>query len=110
MISYRKWNETSCYKTHCDGSCREVRNPDPKRFTIKNVMYFERRDVTLIEVKYEGVTHFEGNKILVMKGDLRIPLYSMEELDPHFNNDGKLVARFPCTPDGKINACKFCNS
>lgn len=87
-----------------------TRNPDPRYFTIKDVQYIN--GFTLVSVKYDNCPQFEGNKILVFKGDFRMPLYGIKEIDPHFAKDHKmnLVARFISTDEGVDMAKTFCSA
>lgn len=83
-------------------------NPRPDNFRITNVTFLN--GFTIVEVTYPDATSYEGKKILVFKGDMRITLYSMKELDPHFMKDGNLVARFAPTPEGILFAWEFCEN
>lgn len=99
----------NCGQMHCDGSCR-VRNPDPKYFTIKDVQYLN--GFTIVSVHYDNCAQFEGVKILVFKGDFRLPLYGIKEINPHFVKTHKLnlVARFIPTDEGVEMAKTFCSA
>jgi len=82
-------------------------NPDPKRFKIIRQEHFY--PYTLLWVNYPNCTNFEGNKILVFRGD---PSYITDVvfLDPHFAEGKRLIARFVPTDEGWDMARKFCTS
>jgi len=54
----------------------------------------------IAEVQYPNCTNFEGKKILVFKGMTIRELATLDELDPHFYEDSKLIARFVPTCEG----------
>jgi hypothetical protein len=71
-------------------------NPNRYRFAVKYIMYGKRFD--LVKVHYPDCNTFDGMKLLVVKKDSVSP--KMKELDPHFFEDGFIVARFVPTQKG----------
>lgn len=80
-------------------------NPNPRHFSI--IGFNEVGPYTIVLVNYPGCTTFEGNKILVIE-DSKENILLFEEIDPHFFENGKIVARFPATEKGMNNAIRFC--
>jgi len=99
----------------CDPTPRKVRkarkarkvslpNPDPNRFNIVDIYYNGKN--TVVRVKYEGCTNYEGLKIMVYKGFLDTK--DIKELDPHFcENHVSPIARFEPTEEGWGFAMEF---
>src|SRR5687767_2968454 len=81
------------------------KNPDPKRFTIVRAAEYDR--ATIAMVRYHDCTNYEGHKILVFAGRCYSWLHQVKELDPHFEEGGKLIARFVPTEEGWNAACSF---
>ncbi len=67
-------------------------NPDPHKFTIERVK--RTGDYMSLLVHYPGCTNYEGRKILVLAGITEPQLRAMQVLDPHFLEDGPVIARF----------------
>lgn len=84
-------------------------NPDPSRFEILRCEYINGK--TVLEVKYIDCINFEGNKILILKGDYRpaIKHGTLNSLDPHFFPKSDLIARFVPTGIGWSMAKSFAN-
>jgi hypothetical protein len=78
---------------------KQAANPDPSKFEILEVYAYD--GWAALRVKYEGVTNYEGNKILVVKATLD-DLAKMKKLDPHFceGDHVKPFARFEPTERG----------
>lgn len=98
---------------HCSETCvhnvgRNPKAPDPKNFTILNVKVIN--GLTIVDINYAGVTNFEGNKILVFKTDMSIALYSIREIDPHFDGNNGIIARFIPGKEGWNMAECFCEA
>lgn len=59
------------------------------------------KSFTILRVKYEGCTNYEGFKILVYKGHVLKELVVATELDPHFCEKHLApIARFAPTEEG----------
>ena len=71
-------------------------NPNKYRFNIKSIEKGELFDLLLIE--YPDCITYKGNKLLMVKKDsFKI---DNKELDPHFFEDGIVIARFVPTTLG----------
>ena len=72
-----------------------AKNPDPSRWALIALQRFNGGYA--MRAKYAGCTNFEGEKVMVFRGDYQHRAY----LDPHFSQTGQSpVARFPPTEDG----------
>ncbi len=70
-------------------------NPDPVNFRIEGVS--SKGTYSLMHVVYPDCRNYEGQKVLLFKGKA----YRDDNgLDPHFNEDSNLVARFVPTKEG----------
>lgn len=76
-------------------------NPNPKSFIILKMYCFS--DMWVAEIKYPNCTNFEGIKILVLREDPS----GMSEIDPHFYEQGPIVARFEPNDNGWNQAMWF---
>ncbi len=78
--------------------------PNPHRFVILDrVDYF---NATVLMVKYFGCTTFEGRKILVT-----VPMPDeIPVLDPHFYEEGPVLARFKPDKAGWRAAIEYARS
>lgn len=83
------------------------RNPDPKRYTILEA--YHSVSCTVLKVKYDGCTNYEGIKILLFKHPLT-EIVKLKELDPHFS-EAKIspIARFVPTEEGWNMAIDLAN-
>lgn len=97
MGMFKKPSMTTSYKV-------DPVNPNPHKFTIKRTQNINGLWITM--VNYPNCTNFEGNKILVTTFDVK----NKDFLDPHFNTDGGLVARFQPTKLGWELAVNFVKS
>ena len=79
---------------------KKVPNPNPENFDI--LLLVKSGEFTVAKVKYPDCTNYEGEKILVFKGDVSKELSTAKELDPHFSKDNKLspIARFKPNAEG----------
>ena len=77
-------------------------NPNPKLFNIIRQLHIGGLSVLL--VKYDGCTNYEGKKVLVIEG-----YEKSKTLDPHFTEGekNKVIARFEPTESGWDNAIMF---
>lgn len=85
-------------------------NPNPKDFKILDIISIKyKRAITVVLVHYPACTTFEGNKIMVFRGNARkyIGEHKLKSLDPHFTASNGLLARFPATDDGMKDAIEF---
>jgi len=71
-------------------------NPNKYRFAIRSIVFGERYD--LVQVHYPDCTTFNGIKVLVVKKDSITS--KTKEIDPHFFENGNIVARFAPTEEG----------
>jgi hypothetical protein len=78
-----------------------VSNPKPDNYVINSKQLIN--GYTILEVNYPDCTNYEGNKILVFKGEP-----PTGKLDPHFHPESKLVARFVPEEGGMQMAIKIC--
>lgn len=86
----------TCYTGYSPSRSKEpsvMANPDPTRFTIKQVE--EHGEFLIVHANYPNCTNYEGDKLLLFKGITLRQLGDSEQLDPHFRPE-KLspVARF----------------
>jgi hypothetical protein len=79
------------YKT-CPG------NPNPAMFKL--VRTVEVKNCTVALLQYVGCTNYEGSKIVVWKGVSAKWLKEQTVIDPHFTEDGAIIARFVPTDEG----------
>jgi len=80
---------------------RGAGNPNPHRFRIvssKRIGAFH-----LARIRYPDCTSHEGMKLLVLNRDP----HAMAVIDPHFTEDGYVVARFAPTDEGMSHAKAF---
>jgi hypothetical protein len=94
------------FKYFSSGDTPAPGNPNPERFEV-----IKRRTwipfYAALHLRYGGCTNYEGEKILVIDYSKRgIP----KEIDPHFNEDGIVVARFQPTAEGWQDAVDFCDN
>jgi hypothetical protein len=80
------------------------KNPDPYNFSVIKREYVNGKVLALI--RYPNCTNYEGKKILVLE-DISLQNFDfLTKLDPHFMENGHLVARF--RPDCYGMAYQFC--
>lgn len=65
--------------------------PDPKNFVVEDVV--SHGDYHLLVVIYPDATNFEGRKLLIVYATVG-ELVALQQLDPHFSDDGFVIARF----------------
>ena len=95
------------FKLFSDG-CTKSPNPDPQDFKVLSTLTIHGDDViTVAEVYYPNCTTFEGKKILVMRGVTDKIVKKFKSLDPHFVEDGGIIARFPSTAEGMEDAIQY---
>jgi len=72
-------------------------SPNPNKFNFEILKCIYSIDnYKLILVHYPDCTTFNGEKLMIIKG-----LVNPNELDPHFLEDGKVIARFRPDFEGK---------
>lgn len=81
---------------NCGGYRTETKyvsmNPNPANFKIQKMIELEN---TYVEVFYPDAKNYEGNKVLVFKGQVAQELMAAKEIDPHFSDAGlSPIARF----------------
>jgi len=69
---------------------------DYSNYIIQNIYY--ENGYTILYIKYPDSEN--PNKILVFVGDCVVKLKNKNKIDPHFNKDDNLIARFSNTEDG----------
>lgn len=87
-----------------------MKNPDPDPYKFRVEETQELGNFLIATVHYVGCTNYEGRKILVFRGLSAKALKSLRMLDPHFNENSKLVARFLPTAEGWNMAVVFVSS
>lgn len=60
-------------------------------------------NIFVFEIQYSNCTNYEGRKILVLKVTM-LELLQMKWIDPHFIENGPLLARFVPTEEGWSHA------
>lgn len=89
----------SCYTN------MQAQAPNPKNCTVIETLLFP--NATLLRVKYNGCSNFEGEKILVYDGYFT----PSGTLDPHFSDFYVCpIARFKPDERGLQMAINFCKS
>lgn len=73
-------------------------NPNPYRFTILGYEQYGR--YLLAEIKYLDCTTFDGRKLIIFKDLTPLFLELETYIDPHFFEDGNIVARFIPNKEG----------
>jgi hypothetical protein len=69
-------------------------NPDPYNFKLLGAVAINQ--VTVAEVLYPGCSNYEGRKLLLLNLSWA-EVVALKKLDPHFSEDGPLIARFKPT-------------
>ncbi|MBD99750.1 MAG: hypothetical protein CMO34_07915 [Verrucomicrobia bacterium] len=79
----------------------DLRQPNPDNFEVLREKQYG--SVWFSIIRYPNCTNYEGKKVLITK--IR-PSY-MKTLDPHFNEDGNIIARFRPTEEGIRDGIDF---
>ena len=82
--------------------------PNPTKFSIENSV--QVGNFLVVQLKYSGVTNFEGRKILVYENITIDEFNKQGHADPHFSNNAKFyspIARFEPTGSGWYRAKRF---
>lgn len=95
---YEQQNEIAALKKQI------AQNPDPSNYEVLEVV--PQGNYLVLKVKYPNCTNLEGIKIMVVRDHL-VGLIKRKKLDPHFTEDGYVVARFAPTSDGWDLAQRF---
>ena len=82
-----------------------ISGPDPKNFEILRSHFLG--ELACLVVKYPDAKNYEGYKILVLRDTTEEDVRNLSELDPHFSEDGKVIARFKPTKDGYDDAISY---
>lgn len=72
----------------------DKRNPDPKHFVV--IQQLAVNNLYLSVLKYANCTNYEGKKIILST----IDPWTSKSFDPHFMEDGVVIARFAPTKEG----------
>ena len=72
--------------------------PDARNFTIRQAEQVGSYVCAL--VNYPDADNYEGDKIMLLEGIDAEQLNSLDELDPHFQVEGSVVARFRPDAEG----------
>ena len=80
-------------------------NPDPRNFRIQKTEAVGRYLGALI--RYPDCTNFEGDKVIVFEDMDHQSLVARAEIDPHFKEDGQIIARFKPDQQGWDDAIAF---
>ena len=80
----------------------DAQAPDPSRFRVLQEERVGKLWVAMLH--YPNCSNFEGHKIVVCKGAAPS---TRPSLDPHFSENGDIVARFAPTPHG-FSLAKAC--
>jgi hypothetical protein len=84
-------------------------NPNPDNYRIEKHTHI--RGLLVIEIKYLDCINHEGRKVMVYKCTYE-ELMKQKTIDPHFSDSKDFIspiARFEPTPEGWLNAIKFCS-
>ena len=84
---------------------KRLPNPDPANYKILKIV--ERGEYVILKLKYHDCTNYEGDKIILLK-DTLINIVNCQEIDPHFQKGGTVVARFVPTDEGWNMAEQLC--
>lgn len=77
---------------------KEAEAPNPLEFKINEAV--EENGYLVADITYPNCSNFEGRKIILFDNVSKEWLYSLSELDPHFEENGYIVARFEPTKRG----------
>lgn len=80
-------------------------NPNPYKFRVKRAE--EVGSFVCAMVNYPHATTYEGDKTLMLRDTSAEELEALDVLDPHFDEDSAVVARFEPTEEGWESAILF---
>ena len=80
-------------------------NPDPEKFTVTKSFVSGTYACALIS--YANCTNYEGKKIVVFENMTIEDIWNMKVIDPHFAQDGKVIARFRPDDEGWSDAIAY---
>lgn len=83
-------------------------NPNPSNFRILDLDLVGK--YIIATVYYPNCTNYEGRKVIVFKNMSTSDIRNLRSLDPHFLENGNIVARFAPTSEGYALARKMCLS
>lgn len=84
------------YDPDAPGSTRP--NPNPEVFLVKQATAIGR--FVVCRVNYPDATTFEGDKVMILRDISQPGVIEARRLDPHFSEDGKVIARFRPDEEG----------
>lgn len=83
----------------------DLPNPNPENFTIERVQRAGSYVCALVH--YPDATNFEGRKVIVFNDTTEEDVTGTEVLDPHFAEDGNIIARFRPDEEGWQDALSY---
>lgn len=99
------------YITEPCQECKRAKenNPDPMQWTL--IKHVERGEYLALWVSYDNIKsdRFEKQKIMLVRAHIADFLKN-RRLDPHFEKDGIVIARFRPTEVGWSDCMKFANT
>lgn len=81
------------------------RNPDPERFNIIRTHAVGSYVCAMID--YVNCTNYEGKKIIVFEETTAGRVMDSVSIDPHFMEDGNVIARFRPDDEGWDDAVSY---
>ena len=81
------------------------KNPDPERFNVEKTHSVGSYVCAMID--YVNCTNYEGKKIIVFENTAAEDVWTAKSIDPHFMEDGNVIARFRPDDDGWIDAVRY---
>lgn len=80
-------------------------NPVPENFNVERTQRAGSYVCALVH--YPDATNFEGRKVIVFKDTTVVEVAGAQSLDPHFAEDGNIVARFRPDEEGWQDAVAY---
>lgn len=81
------------------------RNPDPERFNVERTHTVGSYVCAMID--YVNCTNFEGKKIIVFENSVAEDVWTAKNIDPHFMEEGNIIARFRPDDEGWSDAINY---
>lgn len=80
-------------------------NPVPENFTVERTQRAGSYVCALVH--YPDATNFEGRKVIVFRDTTEEDVTGADLLDPHFAEDGNIIARFRPDDEGWNDALAY---